>query len=114
MLKLIGDRESHRSDRGEHGKVKREIGQHHHGRAGNGATRPDEFVAIGKPHAGAAMFDFLDRETAAGIEGLREFALQEDFQFRFVHHRLLHAAPDIRTDTPLRYNARQRRKGSSR
>jgi hypothetical protein len=55
------------------------------------------------------MFDLLDTEAAAGIEGLREFAMQEVFQFRFIHHRLSHGfrhgTPDIRNGVKLRYNA---------
>ena len=57
--------------------VHREIGQRHHGRAGDRAARPDELRLIGLPHPAAAVPDLLDREPACRVERLRELGGEE-------------------------------------
>ena len=114
-VQIGGDGERHRPDRGEQGHLHRNIGERHHGWAGDRPAGPHEPWLIGLSHAPAAMPDRLDREPASRVKRLRKILREEPFERLDIHHRLGHPIPlavlahGLRSDTMAESGAQRLR-----
>src|SRR5204862_893185 len=91
-VEIDSDRERHRADRAEQCHVHPEVGERHHGWAGNGAARPDEIVAEALAHAAAAVPYRFDHEAARGMKDLGKLGGEKAFE-PLDRHQHRHAPP---------------------
>ena len=77
MLRLVVTASGCAPTAEKHRDVHGEIGQLHHGRAGDGAAGAEVVLVEMPADADAAVIDPLQAQAAALVEGLREFLVQQ-------------------------------------
>lgn len=72
-VEVGGNGQRHGAELGEYGDVEGEVGERHHGGAGDGAAGADVALVIEHAHARCHRRDFLDDEAAPAEMDLGEF-----------------------------------------